>query len=93
MSTGEIYLLGAVAGFTIFLGLPVGRARTRQCVVPVDAREPLLPVLLVDQACRVRLVGGEQYVDQPGHRQVVAGVELQAGDIVWDKPTAWTPCY
>jgi len=32
-------------------------------------------------------------VDQPGHRQVVAGVELQAGDIVWDKPTAWTPCY
>ena len=27
MSTGEIYLLGAVAGFTIFLGLPVGRIR------------------------------------------------------------------
>ncbi len=27
MSTGEIYLLGAVAGLTIFLGLPVGRIR------------------------------------------------------------------
>jgi ZIP family zinc transporter len=27
VSTGEIYLLGAVAGFTIFLGLPVGRMR------------------------------------------------------------------
>jgi ZIP family zinc transporter len=27
MSTGEIYLLGAIAGFTIFLGLPVGRLR------------------------------------------------------------------
>jgi ZIP family zinc transporter len=27
MSTGEIYLLGAVAGLTIFLGLPVGRMR------------------------------------------------------------------
>ena len=28
MSTGETILLGAVAGFTIFLGLPMGRART-----------------------------------------------------------------
>jgi ZIP family zinc transporter len=27
MSTAEIYLLGAIAGFTIFLGLPVGRMR------------------------------------------------------------------
>jgi zinc transporter, ZIP family len=27
MSTGEIYLLGAIAGFTILLGLPVGRMR------------------------------------------------------------------
>jgi zinc transporter, ZIP family len=27
MSTGEIYLLGAIAGFTILLGLPVGRLR------------------------------------------------------------------
>jgi hypothetical protein len=32
-------------------------------------------------------------IAQPGTRHVVAGVELQAGDIVWDKPTAWTPCY
>lgn len=31
-------------------------------------------------------------IDAPGNRHVVAGVELQAGDIVWDKPTAWTPC-
>ncbi|MDA1118302.1 MAG: hypothetical protein O2979_09925 [Proteobacteria bacterium] len=42
-------------------------------------------------------VSGDQVgvrVDQPGtHRHVVAGVELQVGDIVWDKPTAWTPCY
>jgi hypothetical protein len=41
-------------------------------------------------------VSGEEVgvrVDEPGHRQVVAGVELQAGDVVWDKPTAWTPCY
>ena len=28
MSTGQTILLGAVAGFTIFLGLPMGRART-----------------------------------------------------------------
>jgi hypothetical protein len=32
-------------------------------------------------------------VDEPGNRHTVAGVELQAGDIVWDKPAAWTPCY
>ena len=32
--------------------------------------------------------------DDPGtNRHVVAGVELQAGDIVWDKPAAWIPCY
>lgn len=41
-------------------------------------------------------VSGDQVgvrVDQPGNRHVVAGVELQAGDIVWDKPIAWTPCF
>ena len=27
MSTSEILLLGAIAGFTIFLGLPIGRVR------------------------------------------------------------------
>ena len=27
MSSGEIILLGAIAGLTIFLGLPVGRVR------------------------------------------------------------------
>jgi hypothetical protein len=32
-------------------------------------------------------------VDEPGNRQVIAGVELRAGDVVWDKPVAWTPCY
>jgi zinc transporter, ZIP family len=30
MSTGEVALLGAVAGFTIFLGLPMGRVETRR---------------------------------------------------------------
>jgi len=42
-------------------------------------------------------VSGEQVgvrVDEPGtHRHVVAGVELQAGDVVWDAPTEWTPCW
>lgn len=42
-------------------------------------------------------VSGDQVgvrVDQPGgNRHVVADVELQAGDIVWDTPTAWVPCY
>ena len=32
-------------------------------------------------------------VDDPGHGQVVAGVALRAGDVVWDKPTQWTPCW
>jgi len=32
-------------------------------------------------------------VDDPGHGQVVAGVELRAGDVVWDQPTEWTPCW
>jgi hypothetical protein len=32
-------------------------------------------------------------VDDPGNRQVIAGVELRAGDVVWDKPAAWTPCH
>ncbi|MEX2198620.1 MAG: hypothetical protein WD886_07395 [Burkholderiales bacterium] len=41
-------------------------------------------------------VSGDQVgvrVDQPGNRQVIAGVELRPGDIVWDQPTAWTPCW
>ncbi len=42
-------------------------------------------------------VSGEQVgvrVDEPGtHRHVVAGVELQQGDVVWDTPMAWTPCW
>lgn len=32
-------------------------------------------------------------VSEPGHRPVVAGVELQANDIVWDAPTQWVPCW
>jgi len=32
-------------------------------------------------------------VTDPGQRQIVAGVELQTGDVVWDEPTAWTPCW
>jgi len=33
-------------------------------------------------------------VDEPGaNRPVVAGVELRAGDVVWDAPAGWTPCY
>jgi hypothetical protein len=32
-------------------------------------------------------------ISDPGSRQVVAGVELQAGDVVWDAPTAWVPCW
>lgn len=33
-------------------------------------------------------------VDDAGKgRHVIAGLELQAGDIVWDTPRAWVPCY
>jgi hypothetical protein len=41
-------------------------------------------------------VSGDQVgvrIDAPGERHVIAGVELRAGDIVWDKPTAWIPCW
>jgi hypothetical protein len=41
-------------------------------------------------------VSGDQVgvrVDEPGtHRHLIAGVELQEGDVVWDTPTAWIPC-
>ena len=30
MSDGEVLVLGAIAGFTIFLGLPVGASATRR---------------------------------------------------------------
>jgi hypothetical protein len=32
-------------------------------------------------------------VTEPGEQRVVAGAELQAGDVLWDAPTAWLPCY
>jgi len=42
-------------------------------------------------------VSGEQVgvrVDEPGvNSHVVAGVALRAGDVVWDAPTGWTPCW
>ncbi len=41
-------------------------------------------------------VSGEQVgvrVNDPGtHRHVIAGVELQKDDVVWDTPTEWIPC-
>ncbi len=32
-------------------------------------------------------------VTDPGQRQIVAGVELRSGDVVWDAPTEWVPCW
>ena len=32
-------------------------------------------------------------ITEPGDRRIIAGVELRAGDIMWDRPTAWTPCW
>lgn len=41
-------------------------------------------------------ISGDQVgirVDDPGtHRHVIAGVELQKNDVVWDAPTEWIPC-
>jgi hypothetical protein len=41
-------------------------------------------------------VSGDQVgvrVDDPGtYRHMVAGVELQKDDVVWDAPTEWIPC-
>ena len=38
MSTGHILLLGAIAGATIFLGLPVGRVNTFGPIVRASLR-------------------------------------------------------
>ncbi|HVL35252.1 MAG TPA: hypothetical protein VM489_06225 [Burkholderiales bacterium] len=42
-------------------------------------------------------VSGEQVgvrIDEAGsHPHVAAGVELRAGEVFWDLPTEWTPCY
>ena len=32
-------------------------------------------------------------VTQPGEHRMLAGVELRSGDVVWDRPTVWTPCW
>jgi hypothetical protein len=32
-------------------------------------------------------------ITYPGDRHVVAGVVLEEGDVVWDQPTAWAPCW
>jgi len=33
-------------------------------------------------------------IDEPGRQpHVIAGVEARKGDVVWDAPQAWTPCY
>jgi hypothetical protein len=42
-------------------------------------------------------VGAEQVavrIDDAGaHPHVVANVEVLRGDVVWDAPVNWTPCY
>src|SRR5919201_4799109 len=42
MSTGEIVLLGAIAGFTIFLGLPMGRFQRVDAWMKVRGRKSFL---------------------------------------------------
>jgi hypothetical protein len=33
-------------------------------------------------------------IDEPGlHPHVIANVELRRGDVVWDAPQGWTPCF
>lgn len=69
----------------------VGRKGQRVC------REMPLGIALTEWV-RGEVVGvsGDQVavrVDDPGHRQVVAGVELEPGDVVWDKLLAWQPCW
>jgi hypothetical protein len=32
-------------------------------------------------------------VSEPGEHRVVAGVEVHPGDVLWDAPTAWLPCW
>jgi hypothetical protein len=33
-------------------------------------------------------------IDEPGqHPHEIAGVALRAGEVLWDAPTDWTPCY
>ena len=46
MSTASILLLGAIAGFTIFLGLPVGRMRNLSAGVRVFLNASATGVLL-----------------------------------------------
>ena len=50
MSTTQTLILGAIAGFTIFLGLPLGRVRStsprcRAALTRARDRDPALPVL------------------------------------------------
>src|SRR4029453_1540865 len=51
MSTTEVALLGAIAGFTIFLGLPMGRVETRSTTTKTllnGVSAGILAFLLVD---------------------------------------------
>jgi hypothetical protein len=74
----------AKEGRTVCREMPIGAAHGEQ------ARSEWIRGVVV-------ALSGEQVgvrVDEPGaNRHVVAGVELRPGDVVWDSPTGWTPCF
>jgi hypothetical protein len=33
-------------------------------------------------------------IDEPGtHGESIAGAVLKKGEVIWDEPYGWTPCY
>jgi len=105
--TGDVYrgpwLEDAIAGYAtpMMLAQRTHAAEAKRAVA-VEGRKVCREMkigIALGEWIRGTVVGtkGEEVgvrVDEPGtHRHVLAGVELQAGDIVWDAPAAWVPCY
>ena len=75
MSTGEIYLLGAIAGLTIFLGLPVGRIRgmSKGVAAFINAIAAGVLVFLLVETCREPRAGRASRSSTSPSRAVARG--------------------
>lgn len=66
-----------------------GQRVCREVYVGIATSEWIRGVVLEVSELQVAI----QLTDAGKHRHIVAGVELETGDVIWDAAEAWTPCY
>ncbi len=66
-----------------------GQKVCREMPVGIGASEWVRGTVMQTDAERIAV-----RIDEPGvHAHVIAGIEARRGELIWDAPTGWTPCF